>query len=154
MKTVESLLKNHPFFRAIAPDLLATITEGAVRVHYDEGQVIYRQGDLADTFLIVLDGRVTVEIFAAPRGSLIIHTAGPGDVVGWSWLFEPYRRRFDARAIESVNAVALGGPFLRQKAETDHRLGYELLKRVSQIVVERLQETRLQLIDVYGRHGS
>jgi CRP-like cAMP-binding protein len=115
--------------------------------------MIYREGDEANQFLLIRDGKVAIEVFSARRGSLIIQTAGSGDVLGWSWLFPPYKRRFDTRAVEPTTAVALDGKFLREKAEEDYRLGYELLKRFSKIVVERLQATRLQLLDIYGKHS-
>ena len=44
----------------------------------------------------------------------------------------------------------LDGACLRGKCEEDHDLGYELLMRFAQVIVERLQATRLQLLDVYG----
>jgi CRP-like cAMP-binding protein len=74
-------------------------------------------------------------------------------VLGWSWLFPPYRWHFDARALELTRAIALDGKCLREKCEEDHDLGYELVKRVAQIIMERLQATRLQLLDVYGVHA-
>jgi CRP/FNR family cyclic AMP-dependent transcriptional regulator len=115
--------------------------------------MIYREGDEANQALLIREGKVAIEIFSAERGSLIIQTVGPGEVLGWSWLFSPFIRRFDTRVLESTVAVALDGRFLREKAEEDHRLGYELLKRFSRVVVERLQATRLQLLDVYGKHS-
>jgi len=92
---------------------------------------------------------VALEIFAGHRGPITVETLEDGDIVGWSWLFPPYRWRFDARAVETTRAIALNGKCLRTKSEQDHDLGYELLKRFARIVEERLQATRLQLLDVY-----
>ena len=92
---------------------------------------------------------MTLEIYAPPRGSIIIQTLDEGDVLGWSWLFPPYRWKFSAKAIESTRAIALDGKCLRGKSEEDHDLGYELLKRFARVVQERLDATRLQLINVY-----
>lgn len=151
MEELEKILAEHPFFEDLAPDLLEELASCASQVCYDAGQMIYQEGMGADQFLLVRDGRVAIEIFAPPRGSCVIQTVGPDEVLGWSWLFPPYRRRFDARAIESTTAIALEGKSLRERAEADHRLGYELLKRFSRIVVERLQAVRLQLLDIYGK---
>ncbi|KPK29997.1 MAG: Crp/Fnr family transcriptional regulator [Nitrospira bacterium SG8_3] len=153
MEKAEKILAEHPFLEGLDPELLKIIASCATEMHFEPGQMIYREGDEANQFLLVRDGKVAIEVFSARRGSLIIHTAGAGHVVGWSWLFPPYKRRFDTRAVEATTAVALDGKFLREKAEEDHRLGYELLKRFSKIVVERLQETRLQLVDIYGKHS-
>ena len=80
----------------------------------------------------------------------MIETLGPGEVVGWSWLFEPYRWQFDGRAVAPTRVVAFDGACLRGKCEADHELGYELMRRFVASVIERLQATRLQLLDVYG----
>lgn len=152
MEISESNLVDHPFFENLDPALLKIFTAHTTRVSYDSEQKVYREGDEANQFLLIQQGKVAVELYSAARGALVIQTVGAGEILGWSWLFPPYRRRFDARAIQKTTAFALDGKYLREKAETDHRLGYELLKRFSKIVVERLQATRLQLLDVYGRH--
>jgi CRP-like cAMP-binding protein len=81
---------------------------------------------------------------------LTIETLGEGDLLGWSWLFPPYRWQFDALAIEAVRAIAMDGKCLREKCEKDHDLGYDLMKRFSRIMTLRLQAARLQLLDIYG----
>ena len=84
----------------------------------------------------------------------MIETLDAGDVLGWSWLFEPYQVRFDARAVETVHAIAYDGACLRGKCEADPVLGYELIKRFARIMTERLQATRIRLLDVYGHPGA
>ncbi len=153
MQNSVKILGRHPFFEGMGHDLLEIIAQCASHVDYKPGQMIYREGDDANQALLIQEGKVNIEIFSMRRGSLIIQTVGPGDVLGWSWLFPPFRRRFDTRAVEPTRAIALDGKFLRQKAEENHQLGYELLKRFSRLVVERLQATTLQLIDVYGKHS-
>jgi len=153
MENAEKILKRHPFFEGLDSELLKIIASCASEVRYRAGQMIYEEGDEANQALLILSGKVAIEIFAAQRGPLVIQTLDYGDVLGWSWLFPPFRRRFLAKAIEPTTAIALDGKLLREKAEENPRLGYELLKRFSRIVVERLQATRLQLLDVYGKHS-
>jgi len=153
MQKSKNNLAEHPFLEGLDPDLLEVFVSCATHVHYDSGQMIYQEGDEANQFLLIRDGKVAVELFSLERGSLLIQTVGSGEVLGWSWLFPPYRRRFDVRAVEATEAIALDGVCLREKAEADHRLGYELLKRFSKVVVERLQAMRLQLLDIYGKHS-
>ena len=153
MDRLEQMIVDHPFFEGLEHDLLQMIASCAGEVHFDAGRMIYLEGDEANQTHLLRNGRVAIEIFAPQRGSLIIQTLGPGDVLGWSWLFPPFRRRFDARAIEPTKAIALDGKILRERAEENPRLGYDLLKRFSRVVLERLQATRLQLLDVYGKHS-
>ncbi len=121
----------------------------AANVRFEAGEYIFREGEDANQFYIIRHGKVALELFTPERGVLTIQTLGAGDVLGWSWLFPPYRWRFDARALELTRAIALDGTCLRNKCDEDHNLGYELVKRFAQIIIERLQATRLQLLDVY-----
>ena len=54
--------------------------------------------------------------------------------------------------MDLTRAIALDGKCLRGKCDDDHSLGYELMKRFAHIMEERLQATRLQLLDLYGVH--
>jgi CRP/FNR family cyclic AMP-dependent transcriptional regulator len=153
MEKVEKILGEHPFLRDLDPRCLKPIAGCASDVSYDAGQMIYREEDDADQFLLILKGKVAIEIFVPGRGPLTIQTIGPGDVLGWSWLFPPYRRQFDARALERTTGVALDGRCLREMVEEDHDLGYELIKRFSQVAVARLRATSRQLLDIYGKHS-
>ena len=84
---------------------------------------------------------------------MTIETLEAGEVLGWSWLFPPYRWHFDARALSLVRATIFDGACLRGKCEEDAQLGYDLMSRFAQVVIERLQSTRLRLLDVYGYAG-
>ena len=84
------------------------------------------------------------------RGLITVQTVREGDVLGWSWLFPPYRWHFGARTLQTTRALAFDGKCLRGKCENDHDLGYELFRRFSQVITERLEATRLQLLDLYG----
>jgi CRP-like cAMP-binding protein len=153
MQNLEPFLAEHPFFKDLDRRYLELIVGCASNVRFDAGDFIFREGEEADRFYIIRHGKVALEVFAPGRGSITVQTIGEGDVLGWSWLFPPYRWHFDARALELTRAIALDGKCLREKCEEDHDLGYELVKRVAQIIMERLQATRLQLLDVYGVHA-
>ena len=85
------------------------------------------------------------------RVPLVIDRIGPGQAVGWSWMFPPYRWHFDARALEPVGAISVDAECLRAKAEADPAFGYLLMKRIAAVMLDRLQATRVRLLDVYGR---
>ncbi len=157
MQTLEPILAKHPFFEGLEPKYLQLMTGCASNVRFEAGTYIFREGEAASHFYIIRQGKVALETFAASRGPITIETIEAGEVLGWSWLFPPYRWHFDARVVELTRAIVLDGVCLRTKGETDHDLGYELVKRVAQIMMQRLQATRLQLLDVYGvrtRGGS
>ena len=150
MHTLDEVIARAPLFAGLPADDLALIAGCAQNVGFDEDELIFRDGDPADTFYLVRRGRVALELHESGRGGLVIETIEPDDVVGWSWLFEPFRWHFDARAVTDVRAVAFDGACLRGKCEDDKELGYELMKRFGQVMIDRLQHTRVRLMDVYG----
>jgi CRP-like cAMP-binding protein len=152
MKTLEAILAVHPFFEGLEEKYVQLINGCASNVRFKAGTSIFREGEAASNFYIIREGKVALETQAAQRGPITIETLEAGEVLGWSWLFPPYRWHFDARVVEPTRAISLDGVCLRNKAEEDHDLGYELVKRVAQIMMQRLQATRLQMLDVYGTH--
>jgi CRP/FNR family cyclic AMP-dependent transcriptional regulator len=150
MEAIDTFLRASPVFEGLEPDRLSLIAGCGSNVRFDQGSVLFREGDAADTFFLVRHGTVALEMFVPARGAAVIETIEAGDVVGWSWLFPPYRWHFDARALTQVRATAFDGACLRGKCEEDTALGYELMTRFAQVLIERLQWTRLRLLDVYG----
>jgi CRP-like cAMP-binding protein len=150
MKTLDELVAESPIFSGLDGSYLELIAGCGTNTGFEAGQYLFREGDQADTFYLVRHGRVLLETFVPGRGALTIQTVDEGDVVGWSWLFPPYRWHYDARALDVVRAVGFDGACLRGKCEQDRSFGYELLCRFSPVMLERLQATRLQLLDVYG----
>ncbi len=150
MKTLEPLLAEHPVFKGLAPHFIELLVGCASNVRFEAGHYIFREGEPANTFYILREGCVALEIFAPGRGPITLETLSADEVLGWSWLIPPYQRHFNARAVEMTRAFALDAKCLRDKSETDHDLGYELLKRFSALIVDRMQAARLQLLDVYS----
>ena len=150
MQTLDEVLANVPFFEGMPESELALIAGCGRNVHLEAGETIFRQGDPADAFYVLRHGTVAVGNFVPPRGELVIETLEPGDLLGWSWLFPPYRSHFDARALTAVRATEFDGACLRDKCAADTALGYDLMSRFAQVLIERLQWTRLRLLDIYG----
>lgn len=154
METLEPILSEHPFFAGLDPKYLKIIVGCASNVRFEPEQVIYKEGDPADRFFLIREGKIGLEIYVPHRGPIAIQTVNAGDILGWSWLMPPYKWRFTARVYEPTRAIAMDGACLRKKCEDDRALGYEFYKRFADIIVQRLQATRMQLLDVYGFHGE
>lgn len=150
METLESILSEHPFLRGLNASQLELIIGCASNVRFNKGDFIFREEDEADRFFLIRHGLVALDVFVPERGSMTIDTIQEGDVVGWSWLFPPYRWHFDARALQLTRAVAFDGKCLRDKCDRDHDLGYEMVRRFAEVITQRLQSARLQLLDLYG----
>jgi len=153
IQSLESVIRQHPFFRGLEERHIQFIVGCAKNVRFDQNQYIFREGDAADQFYFIREGLVSVELMVPQKGPATVQTVGEGDVLGWSWLAPPYRWHFDARALHKIHALDFDGKCLRAKCEEDHDLGYEILKRFANVVTERLDATRLQLLDLYGAHA-
>ena len=153
LQTLEPIIVDHPFFHGLDERHISTIVGCAKNVRFEEGQVIFREGDQADQFYFIREGRVAIELMIPTRGFTTVQTVSEGDVLGWSWLLPPYRWHFGARTLLPTRALAFAGRCLRAKCEEDHDLGYEILKRFTHVVSERLDATRLQLMDLYGANA-
>jgi CRP-like cAMP-binding protein len=150
MRTIDELLPDVPAFEGMPPDHLALIAGCAVNRTFEDGDHLLREGEEARTFFVIRAGAVALETYVPQRGALLIETLHDHDLVGWSWLVPPYRTTFDVRAVGVTHTIAFDGACLRGKCEADPVLGYDLLRRFATVIVERLQATRLRLIDVYG----
>jgi CRP-like cAMP-binding protein len=152
METLDRVMKEIPLFQGMKPEHLALIAGCASNVRFDPGEFAARAGEPADRFWIVRQGRMALEIHAPERGTITIQTVGENEVLGWSWLLPPHEWHFDARALTLTRALMLDGRCLRGKFEHDYELGYEMMRRFGQVIVQRLEATGLQLLDIYGDH--
>jgi CRP/FNR family transcriptional regulator, cyclic AMP receptor protein len=149
MEDLKRYLAEHPFLSGMSPQHLELMVGCASNVKFEAGQYLDTAGELANHFYILRAGKVAIEMNHPAKGPITIQTVGEGDVVGWSFLFPPYAAHFDSRAVVLTRAIALDGACLRRKVEEDHELGYELYKRFAQIMEQRLENTRMQLLDLY-----
>jgi len=150
METLERIIAEHPFFKGLESYYTTLLTGCAANARFQGGTYIFKEGEDANQFYLIRSGKVALELFAPQRKPIVVETLAEGDVLGWSWLFPPYLWKFHAHATIETRAIMLDGKCLRGKCEQNHDLGYEVLKRFSQITAQRLNATRMQLLDVYG----
>ncbi len=154
MKDIGAILSEQPMFKRMKTEYLDYIAGCASNVRFKQGEQIFKEGDTADVFYLIRHGRVALDVFVPHRGAVTLETIKEGEVLGWSWLFPPYTWHYDARAIVLVRAVAFDGKCIRVKCEEKKDFGYELMQRFAQVIIDRLQKTRLQMLDVYGHSGA
>ncbi|MGV7221958.1 MAG: cyclic nucleotide-binding domain-containing protein [Nitrospinales bacterium] len=151
MKTLEPVLRKHPFFENLDEIYLKLVTGCAANVKFNSGEFIYKHNEDADQFYIIRQGKVALEVCPPGKSPVTVQTISDGEILGWAWLVPPYRWHYDAQAIEMTRAIALDGKCLRNKCEKDNNLGYELLKRLLPVMGKSMEAARLQLVDMYGK---
>ena len=152
-QNLSEILEAHPFFKDLPKGDRQLLAGCGQNVVVSRSTFLAHEGDAADRFFVIRSGLVAVEIHG-PSGPQVLQTLGAGEVLGWSWLFPPYKWTFDVRVVETLHAVALDGKCLRGKCEADPAMGYRLMKRFAEMMTARLRLTRLQLLDVYKAPGS
>jgi CRP/FNR family transcriptional regulator, cyclic AMP receptor protein len=153
METTSSidLLRDVPFIAGLGGAERRRLASFARLVSAERDEVLLREGEPTPYLAIVTAGRVALRMRLPGRGPATIATVEPGDIVGWSAVVSPYRATSTAVTVEPVVALAFDGPRLRQALETDEDLAAALYPRILRSVARRLEGTRLQLLDLFGK---
>lgn len=149
MMTTFDLLRAHPFTEGLPAPWVERLSYQAHRAVHRAGTRLFAEGQRADRFWLIRDGRVSLDLNVPRRGDVLVEQLGAGAVLGWSWMFPPYRWNFGAVVAEQTLAIELDGAGVRRLCDQDHALGYELTSRFMRVVVDRLQATRVRLLDLY-----
>ena len=144
---LEAQVAAHPFLCGMSAHHIRLLADCAMRSHFEAGHVIFREGETANRFYLIEHGKVALESSALGE-PVSIEEIGDGDLLGWSWLFPPYAWHFTARAVVHTTAIFFYGTVLREYSEKDHSLGFELFKRMSAVMLRRLQAARQKLLNV------
>jgi CRP/FNR family transcriptional regulator, cyclic AMP receptor protein len=145
-----SVLAAHPFLRGMAPDQLSVLAEAARDVSFPARHRLFEDGGNATHFWLIQCGHVSLDLHVPGEGPVVIETVGMGELLGWSWLFPPYKWAFGAVAVTAVEAFEFDAAAVRQSCTADPELGYELGQRISRVLAQRLQAVRIRLIASSG----
>jgi CRP/FNR family transcriptional regulator, cyclic AMP receptor protein len=139
-------LAAHPFLRGMSPDQLSVLAEAARDVSFPARHRLFEDGGNATRFWLIQSGHVSLDLHVPGEGPVVIETVGMGELLGLSWLFPPYKWAFGAVAATAVEAFEFDAPTVRERCAADPGLGYELNQRITRVLAQRLQATRIRLI--------
>lgn len=148
--TTYELLASHPFLAGMEEELLRRLVPWASPSMFFAGARIFSEGGKATRFWLIREGRVALDTYVPGRGEVVVETIGHGSVLGWSWLFPPYRWHLGATAVVPTVTLELDAAGVAGLCADDPLLGNELYRRFMAVVIDRLQATRLRLLDLYG----
>ena len=140
----------HPFLSGLTEAQRATLAADGVQVRFTNGTRIFVEGGIADRFWLVETGRIALDMRVPGRGDQVVETLGGRTVLGWSWLTPPYRWHFGAITREDTEAVAFDAASVRRRCQSDPAFGFAILTCFTPVIVDRLQATRVRLLDLYG----
>ncbi len=140
----------HPFLERFDPKFLAAASANAREMRFETDEYVFREGERAQRFFLILEGKVGLEIEAADRPRLTVQTIGPGEVMGWAWLVHPYHWPVAARALKPTRAIALDTFVLHRYFKLHPDVGYRFVLRLMPVIAKRLDDTRVQLADIHA----
>ena len=141
------LVERQPFFKGMKARQLQVLADSAMVMNFETGQVIFQQGGPANRFYLILEGQAVLESELPDQTAIPIQTLGPGDDLGWSWLFPPYSTQLSARALAPTKTLFFYGTRLREQCEQDHELGYQIMSRIAEVTTHCLQMMQGRLME-------
>ncbi len=148
-------LKNSEFFGGLETSQLEKVSILCRGGSYQKGMTIFNEGDEAAELYTLTDGRVALEMGVQPvpnRPAIptAVEVVTEGECFGWSAIVEPYVYTLSARCMTNCTVLAIKGDILRKVMADDVGLGFELMKRLAQLISLRLTHTRLRLTSGLG----
>ena len=153
VESIEKLLAEHQFFKDMPDYVLKTVVGCGKNERYEAGDFIAHEGEKADKFYLIRTGTVALE-FHVGNEDIVVETQHAGEVVGWSWLVEPYVWSCDLRATELTRVISLDAACLRKKMKKDSAFGFDLYSRFAPLIAHRLHHAHQQLTDMYASNAK
>lgn len=141
------LVARQPFFKGLNSHQLELLTDSALEMEFQAGQAIFEAGSPANRFYLILEGKVAIESEMKEHGAAALRVLGPGDALGWAWLFPPYYLHSSARTLEPTRTIFFYGTRLREHCQQDHEFGYQLMTRVAEVMVQNLNAMQQRLME-------
>lgn len=151
--TNTELVASLPLFATLTAEEQGRLAAMAERIDAAPGEILFTEGDPPGSVYVVVEGRLCLELELPGRGPTPLLTLGGGELLGWSSLLRRPRVA-TARIFKDATLLALPASELLMLCETDHRVGYAIMSAAFEELADRLVDTRLQMLDIFGKTGS
>ncbi len=146
------LLRRYPFFGTLGDPQLKAVAMIAEELSFEAGDMLFEIERPAETLYLLAEGSVelyyvvTDEYDPKLRKEYYVSDIGPGEVFGISALIEPFQYTSRVQAASACRVLQIKGAALRALCEVDCKLGYGLMRQIARTALERLHDTRIQLV--------
>lgn len=147
--SLSSLKMTSPLLMALDEGGLEFLESVATELEYPTGAQIFDEDQYADTFYLVAEGKVGLEVDVPSGPAVLLETVGTGELLGVSWLTHPYRWNWRARAMEHAILVAFDADAVRKQCREDDSLAAIVYLAVAHEAQRRLHAARVRLLDLY-----
>ena len=122
----------------------------ATERHVSEDEIVFRVNTPANRFFVVTSGIIAVRTAGATQPTVTIQTFGEGALLGISWRLPPFRWQWTAQARQDSTLAEFDANEVLSRCEQDAVLDAAMWKVVARESSKRLQDVRMQLLDLYG----
>ena len=138
-------LIGHDMFHFLRPDQMRIISNAAERVSLKAGHTIFRRGDKAEHFFIVLEGQVALRLQRKEGVSLLIDEVKQGAVFGSCVCFQFESYTLTAQCTEDSKLLKIQASALKELMDEDMVVGYAVQSLISQVYFKRYLDTMQKL---------
>jgi len=145
------LLRRFVFFAGVSDEELKQLAMAGREQAASVGEVLFTEGKHAHNFYFLTEG--TVELLNVGSGnqeSIAISSLPAGELLGWSAVIAPYIYTATARAARPSRVIVFAGADLEKLMSDDH-FSSLLMKKIAQVIGQRLKDTRIQLLSLVTR---
>jgi CRP/FNR family transcriptional regulator, cyclic AMP receptor protein len=146
-------LSAHEFFSEFSDDVLKFLCECSSMRKIKKGEILFLQGEHADKFYVIRNGRISLQMPAIMGPTLEIQTLDKDQVLGWSWLISPYQWNYQTKAEEDSELLQFDGAAILARCEQEPKFGYELLKKFAALMSIGLNAARQKMMNEWNPIG-
>jgi CRP/FNR family cyclic AMP-dependent transcriptional regulator len=151
-ESINAIISENLFFKHFTPGEIDLLVKHSAFVSFNEGEYLLTARQEAKGFYFIIGGSVSIQVFSHEHGILEIETIQDGEFLGWSWLVSPYVYHYDAVAFEKTKAIYFDAVALKREMDHNHEFGYKIYKLFTPVIVERLQASRLSILELYEKN--
>lgn len=148
-------LDSIPWFFDLSPKQISQLEKISGLTRLESGETLYLEGDDDNLLYVISEGKVAIDIHVPTHGDLRIYHAEPLDIIGWSSMTPMVRQRpATVTAVQPSCLIYFDGPALMELCELDEKIGYIVMRRLSNIIASRLLTMRNQLFDLLVQNST
>jgi CRP-like cAMP-binding protein len=149
---VMAVLAESVLFKDVGDNALRLLAERASSAGYKKGQLIFQEGDQAESLFVVIEGMVKITVMSPDGEQMVLTTLGPQDTFGELALLDGRPRSATAEVLKDTRVLAITREAFLTVLEKDRRLVEavfstlgELLRRLTQRAADFV------FLDLHGR---
>lgn len=145
-------LRRIPWFTELSQAQLDDLASIATLHELESDEILFHEGDREDYLYVLLEGQIILEMEIPTRGRVEVYAAEALDTIGWSSMTPIVRQRTaTARAAQPCLLIGFNSKLLQQICDEDHTLGYVIMRRLANVVANRMVTTRLCMLEMIAQ---